>query len=718
LPGREFVFSRWASVSPAAGWEIGAASFLGDQRDDLLGYHRGNGTLWVGRNTGTVFTFTGAWATVQPVDGWQFATGDVTGNGRADVVGYHPSNGTIWLGENTGSSFQLKQWATLTPAEGWKIAVGYFTGKARADLFAYHINSGTLWIGENAGSRFIFTKAWAQVEPAQGWQFATGDFTGNGRTDVVGYHPDNGSVWVGENLGSVLDLKQWATLEPADGWRIEAGLFTGRAKADLLGYHSGSGTLWVGENAGSAFVFTEQWATVTPSGNWQFVAGSANGDIWSDVIGYHPSNGTIWVGESSLRPIEGYCWPLSAAPGEEISFRLSGEGQSIAQFRRHTSTSSTVDSFPMDSVSFTSIHQMVPASPWRSGCNWNETFRLSVPLDWPSGIYSAACKDPAGNSCDIAFVVKPAHDKRSPIAVIANVNTWLAYNGWGGKSKYTGLARTSFLRPMPGAAPGGASHLTRGELWILGWLESQGHTPDVYTDIDFHNQGCDAEQYRCLILSTHPEYWTTQMYDNLKTYLDAGGSVAYLGGNGIFEDGEYDNDQAEMVFRLGIEGGNRVNALFRKISRPERSVLGVATERCGVVGSPYEVLSADHALFAGTGLTNGATFGNSGVNTGYGNGKASAWEVDTSNGAGATSLPSACALEPEPIPPSTLPPGLVVLAAGIPDASRPGADMTYYNHPGGGFVFAAGSITFGGSLVVDSVMSKLIRNVLKLAGIS
>ncbi len=716
----EFVLSRWASITPPAGWQIGVGDFLGDTRSDLFGYQPSNGTLWVGVNAGSQFTFTSAWASVRPTDGWQFVVGDFTGSGRADVAGYHPSNGTLWVGENRGASSALTKWATLAPAAGWTIAAGFFTGKAKADLLAYHAGDGTLWVGENTGSGFTFTAPWGKVDPAQGWQFATGDFSGNGRTDVVGYHSSNGTVWVGTNRGSGFDLEQWAVLQPADGWQIDAGLFTGRAKADLLGYHSGSGTLWIGENNGDNFSFTSASATVTPPGGWQFVSGSVNGDIWHDVVGYHPSNGTVWVGVSSLRPIEGYCWPLSAAPGESISFRMSGSGQGVASFQRHISTSPAVDSLPMHSTPFSATRQTVPAAPWRSGCNWNETFSLTVPAEWGSGIYSAACTDSGGNKCDVTFVVKPAFKKRAQVTVLANVNTWLAYNGWGGQSKYSGLARTSFHRPMPGAAPEGELHLTRGELWVLGWLEKQGHRPDIYTDIDFHNHGCDAGQYPCLVLSTHPEYWTTRMYDNLKAYLDAGGSVAYLAGNGVFENGEYDGGQTEIVFRLGIEGGPRVNALFRTLARPERSVLGVATERCGVVGSPYVVQMADHALFAGTGLTNGDTFGNTGLNTGGGsNGKASAWEVDTSNGPGATTLPpAACDIEPAAFPPSTLPAGLVVLASGAPDANGPGADMTFYEHPGGGFVFAVGSLTFGGSLVIDPVMGTVMRNVLRLAGIS
>jgi hypothetical protein len=59
----------------------------------------------------------------------------------------------------------------------------------------------------------------------------------------------------------------------------------------------------------------------------------------------------------------------------------------------------------------------------------------------------------------------------------------------------------------------------------------------------------------------------------------------------------------------------------------------------------------------------------------------------------------------------------VVLAQGQPDASGPGADMTYYDHPGGGCMFSVGSISFGGSLVGDPVLSGIMRNLLTRAGI-
>ncbi len=724
---RSFVFNQWATVDPLDLWRFAAGSFTGQSGSDLFGYAPSNGTLWVGVNTGAGLAFE-QWTTVDPADGWEFTVGDFTGNGRADVMGYHPSNGIVWVAENSGASFDFTQWATLDPVDGWQFATGFFTGHGKSDLVAYHPSDGSLWVGENLGAGFDF-QHWGNIGPVAGWQFIADDFTGNGRTDVMGYHPSNGSVWVGENLGTSFNLSQWATVDPVDEWQFAAGRFTGRAKSDLFGYHPSNGSLWVGENTGASFSFRE-WGHVDPVDGWRFVADVFNADLWPDVVGYWSGDGSVWVGESTLRPIEGYCWPLSAAPGETIQFMVSGEGPSQAVIQRCTSTSSVVDRVDVMTVDFDAIAQPVPATAVRSGCGWSETFSLTIPGWWTSGLYAASCRDQDGASCDVTFVVKPAPADRSKVAVLANVNTWLAYNGWGGESKYSGRAVTSFLRPMPGASPTGDAHLTRGELWVLGWLASAGYQPDVYSDIDFHNDGCDASQYKCLVLSTHPEYWSRQMYDNLAAYLDAGGSVLYLGGNGIYENGEYEPGQTEMSFRQGLEGGPRVTSLFRVLSpdRPERSLLGVATERCGVQGSAYSIQAADHLLFAGVTVTdrftgvqrpvmNGDLFGESGLNLGYGNGKASAWEVDTCEGVGANSVPIFCATEDSPIQASVVPNGVVVLATGETDLDGPGAQMVFYEHSGGGIVFSAGSLTFGGCLVVDPTIQQLMRNVLTSADV-
>ena len=64
------------------------------------------------------------------------------------------------------------------------------------------------------------------------------------------------------------------------------------------------------------------------------------------------------------------------------------------------------------------------------------------------------------------------------------------------------------------------------------------------------------------------------MYDRL---LDAGGSLLYLGGNGIYQVVTFSADRSALTVRPRGEDTAREFSMFRTGSRPERKLLGVAT---------------------------------------------------------------------------------------------------------------------------------------------
>ncbi len=58
---------------------------------------------------------------------------------------------------------------------------------------------------------------------------------------------------------------------------------------------------------------------------------------------------------------------------------------------------------------------------------------------------------------------------------------------------------------------------------------------DVITDEDLHAEGLELlARYRVVLTGSHPEYWTAPMLEALRGYLDAGGRLMYLGGNGFY----------------------------------------------------------------------------------------------------------------------------------------------------------------------------------------
>jgi FG-GAP-like repeat len=632
--------------------------------------------VFVGINTGSGFDF--QLLTTLSQGGWSFWTGDFTGDGRLDIGAYESNSGQVFVGINTGSGFDFQSWHTVSHYGRWSFWPGDLNGDGRTDLIAYESNSGSVFIGISTGSNFDFNPSnrWATVSPPDGWSFLVGDFSGEGRIGMVGYHPSNGTLWLGRNMADLFyfGYAPWTSLPaPPSGWTILPGLFTTSGRTDILGYNPSDGSLWVLANPG-------------------------------------------------LQP-EGYAWPMSASPGETIEFKVSGLANPTVNFFRHKAGAGPLENISKGhAINFVPSVQAVQAHSWAKGAGWKRSFRLTVPQGWDSGIYSARLTSSTrGTHSHVPFVVKPDRAQESDVAMVLSINTWLAYNSWGGRSKYTvpTAAFTSFQRPAPGTDPvledDTTYSMTRGELWILGWLEDNHYHPHVYTDLDFHKglivgphknlpigpHEALPKKYRKLVIGTHSEYWSLQMWDKLSDFLDSGGSLVYLGGNAIYEVGTYYEDYTGMVFFGGHDGEeNRLPYLFRNPpqGKPETLLLGVATTDTSVPGKPYKVLKAEHPLFKypeDTKLKNGDIFGDSGLNTGKEglnpNGKASAWETDTSRD-------------------GPLPPGLVVLAR----ASPPEAEMTFYEHPGGGSVFSAGSIAFGGSLVVDPVLQQIVRNVLAL----
>jgi hypothetical protein len=273
-------------------------------------------------------------------------------------------------------------------------------------------------------------------------------------------------------------------------------------------------------------------------------------------------------------------------------------------------------------------------------------------------------------------------------------------------------------------------HLLRAELWVLGWLEDQGpaYGVDVYTDQDMHHgtPGLGVEgapPYRALLLNTHPEYWTRTMYDHARAYLEAGGSLLYLGGNGVYEEVVLSADDEHMAIFPGVDRSKlaptltneqiRLYALMRTphVGRPEHALLGVGFLNCtqaSAQGQPY-LLDQDptapnaNPVLAGVTLAAGDAMGTASVDvlppaagsvvqTCHADG----WEIDVRGDGTPWQAYAANAR----------------LAYG--DGDSPSGEMLCFRTDAGGVVFAAASLNFGGAMVVDPNLSRIVRNALDL----
>jgi hypothetical protein len=109
-----------------------------------------------------------------------------------------------------------------------------------------------------------------------------------------------------------------------------------------------------------------------------------------------------------------------------------------------------------------------------------------------------------------------------------------------------------------------------------------------------------------------------------------------------------------------------------------------------MTGAPYRVVNESHWVFAGTGLRNGDVFGTKSQQERCPGG-ASGHEMDRIS--------------------RYAPSGTTLLAKGL-NPENGGAEMAYYETPTGGAVFAASSITWPASLLVDRHVSRITANVL------
>lgn len=463
-----------------------------------------------------------------------------------------------------------------------------------------------------------------------------------------------------------------------------------------------------------------------------------------------------------MAELSAFCWPLSAAPGEAIALRVS---TTAAHFVARVVRFELRDPAEVDDAVVGRSEELrvvvvkeLGAKPGKLqdqsltsdvGCeSWEVSLELTVEAEWTSGVYAVLCEDAQGMLHYAPFAVRPARGRRSTLLGLLNANTWNAYNPELGFSRYFNSddaavsLKLSFLRNNGGIlCPGRkdsdytgnwqafgftSRHQLRGELWVLGWLAREGYAVDVCTDLDFHRGVEGLHEYSALVLSTHPEYWTEEMYKHLRRYLEGGGSLLYLGGNGVFDSVTYDAECKVMTVYGGVFRRTR---LLRHLGLEESALLGVATpvapgvQQQGDVDAlqadgnnfgqccAYKVDEAGHWLLDGTGLAPGQTFGGTG------------WYLPTGFGPDTIATSGASGGECDLVFESTAPLGTLRLASGLntlapmPDRlerkdATVHAELAAYEHRAGGFVLSAGSITFGGSLVRDPALQRIVRNAL------
>ncbi len=347
------------------------------------------------------------------------------------------------------------------------------------------------------------------------------------------------------------------------------------------------------------------------------------------------------------RAIAGYASEVSVAPGDVVHLHVSTRRPAyyrIAVYRigwYRGAGGRRIGCVPGCAADRIGTAQPTPAPNAATGLlrlQWPVTDEFQVGRNWPSGYYLANLTltrgRAAGRGSWVPFVVRATPGQTSTqtsaqgsaILVQAAVNTWQAYNRWGGRSLYwnhTGVGddHVSFDRPYdqrgtPRFAGAEANLPQAWEFPLVRFLERFGYDVSYTTDVDTDRHPTELLRHRLVMTAGHDEYWTTTMRTAFELARDAGVNLAFMGANTAHWQMRYeDGGRAIVEYRSGDRDPEPSTALktvrFRDLvpARPECQLLGVQSLAIG--SGDYTASAAGYTppdpWFAGTGFTASST---------------------------------------------------------------------------------------------------------------
>jgi N,N-dimethylformamidase len=408
---------------------------------------------------------------------------------------------------------------------------------------------------------------------------------------------------------------------------------------------------------------------------------------------------------------------------------------------------------------------------------WEATCSLPVPDDLASGVYALRLRV-AGFEDHTPFFVRAAPGRESPVALVLPTASYMAYANEHlataapmgqaivghtpalqpmdlllmehpelGLSMYelhadgSGVAFSSRRRPIVNMRPRHRFSFLGtwqfpSDLYLVDWLESRGTLYDVLIDEDLHREGADAlRPYRAVITGSHPEYASEQMLDAYESYVAQGGHVMSMGGNGFYWVVSYSAEKPWIMEVRRGENGVRAwqaapgetshsttgekGGIWRNRGRPPQKLFGSGFTSEGYAGSfPYHRMP-DGELPEMSWMFEGVVRGEPIGDFGLVGGGAAGQEIDRADVtlgtpphtyllASAQNQNDSYKVVPEEID---------FMFDGVGGTEHPNvrADLTYFEAPGGGAVFATSSIAWSGALShagYENNISRITGNVL------
>lgn len=340
--------------------------------------------------------------------------------------------------------------------------------------------------------------------------------------------------------------------------------------------------------------------------------------------------------------IEGYCSKQSVAAGEKLEIFVSVKVPADYQleiFRtgyyggKGARLMQTFDKLPGKT-------QLTPESTRGDRhlheCLWEPSVTLTIPQDWPSGVYLGRLTTPDTTGKGywqnfVVFVVKD--DRPADICLQTSDNTWQAYNQWPKNfSVYTHpkgnqgpWADVSFDRPYgkysqiyenPNSI--GSGEWLCFEFPMAYWLEKQGYDVTYCTNADMTDPAyARPGRFKAFLSNGHDEYWDIREYENVVKLRDEGTNLLFFSGNAVCwvtpMTPSTDGRENRIMFRGGPYGGDYKFAVARERDEgpfPHRGpdegyLMGSRNVDPVNGGGDWVCTKPDHWIFEGTGMKAG-----------------------------------------------------------------------------------------------------------------
>jgi hypothetical protein len=420
-------------------------------------------------------------------------------------------------------------------------------------------------------------------------------------------------------------------------------------------------------------------------------APSRHGPVSENSLPGYPNWGIKHVG--GPHAIEGYTGQASVLPGEKITLYVSTTSRSfkVMAFRmgwyggdlaRLVWRSGTVRGRRQSKPALVKPTNTVEA-------RWGPS--VTIPTDgWPEGCYLLRLDSESGPQRFVPVTVRSA--KTTGKTVFKNaVETWQAYNMWGGYDLYNGPGgiadynnrslAVSLDRPYD---KNGAYYFLFDERKVIALAERLGVPLAYVTGMDIEGDPHLLDGASALISPGHDEYWSPPERASVTAARDHGMNIAFLGANCCFRRTRLAGTilgprRLVICYKTSYLQDpmyGKDNALVTSDWReppnpdPESSLTGTLYES-NPVSAAYVIATPTAWLFAGTGVRKGTTYpGLVGI------------EYDRVN------------------PDSTIERPIQILShspltcRGVNSYS----DSAYYTHSGGAGVFSAGTLRWVASM--------------------